>query len=41
VLRRTTNGLVEYRFDYDAYLDGDAPESNFLLQPGDTIVVPD
>lgn len=41
VLRRTSNGLVEHRFDYDAYLDGDAPESNFLLQPGDTLVVPD
>jgi polysaccharide export outer membrane protein len=41
VLRRTPNGLVEHRFDYDAYLDGDAPESNFLLHPGDTIVVPD
>jgi len=41
VLRRTANGLVEHRFDYDAYLDGDAPESNFLLRPGDTIVVPD
>ena len=41
VLRRTPNGLVEHRFDYDAYLDGDAPESNFLLERGDTIVVPD
>jgi len=41
VLRRTASGLVEHRFDYDAYLDGDAPESNFVLQPGDTIVVPD
>lgn len=41
VVRRTANGLVEHRFDYDAYLDGEAPESNFLLQPGDTIVVPD
>jgi polysaccharide export outer membrane protein len=41
VLRRTPNGLVEHHFDYDAYLDGDAPESNFLLRPGDTIVVPD
>ena len=41
VLRRTANGLVEHRFDYDAYLGGEAPESNFLLQPGDTIVVPD
>lgn len=42
VLRRTPEGLKEYRFDYDAFLRGDAPlESNFLLQPGDTIVVPD
>jgi polysaccharide export outer membrane protein len=41
VLRRTSNGLVEYRFDYDAYLDGETPSSNFLLQRGDTIVVPD
>jgi polysaccharide export outer membrane protein len=41
VLRRTPSGLVEHGFDYDAYLDGDAPESNFLLQRGDTIVVPD
>jgi polysaccharide export outer membrane protein len=41
VLRRTANGLVEHRFDYDAYLAGDAPESNFLLHAGDTIVVPD
>ncbi len=41
VLRRTANGLVEHRFDYDAYLDGEAPDGNFLLQPGDTIVVPD
>jgi len=41
VLRRTSNGLVEHHFDYDAYLKGKAPESNFLLKPGDTIVVPD
>ena len=41
VLRRTPDGLAEYGFDYDAYIDGDAPGSNFLLKPGDTIVVPD
>jgi len=42
ILRREGQGLVEYRFDYEAFLRGDAPlESNFLLQPGDTIVVPD
>jgi polysaccharide export outer membrane protein len=41
ILRRTANGIEEYRFDYDAYLAGDAPESNLLLQQGDTIVVPE
>jgi len=42
ILRRQNQGLVEYRFDYGAFLNGDAPlESNFLLHPGDTIVVPD
>ena len=42
ILRREGDGLREYRFDYDAFLRGDAPlESNFLIQPGDTIVVPD
>jgi polysaccharide export outer membrane protein len=42
ILRREASGLQEYRFDYDAFLDGRASlESNFLLQPGDTIVVPD
>jgi polysaccharide export outer membrane protein len=42
ILRQEQDGLREYRFDYDAFVRGDAPlESNFLLQPGDTIVVPD
>jgi polysaccharide export outer membrane protein len=41
ILRRTPQGIVEYQFDYDAYLAGDAPESNLLLQRGDTIVVPE
>jgi polysaccharide export outer membrane protein len=41
ILRRTANGIEEYRFDYDAYLAGRAPESNLLLQQGDTIVVPE
>lgn len=41
VLRRTQNGLVEYRFDYDAFIDGSEPEDNLVLVPGDTIVVPD
>jgi len=41
VLRNTPNGQVEYNFDYNAFIRGDAPESNLLLEPGDTIVVPD
>jgi polysaccharide export outer membrane protein len=41
ILRQTTNGLVEYRFDYGAYLAGKAPGTNIVLRAGDTIVVPD
>ena len=41
VLRRSGGGLVEYRFDYPAYLKGHAPHTNMLLQTGDTVVVPD
>jgi polysaccharide export outer membrane protein len=41
ILRRSGGGLVEYRFDYDEYLEGNDLESNMLLRPGDTIVVPD
>jgi polysaccharide export outer membrane protein len=41
VIRRTAEGSVEYHFDYGAYLDGKAHESNLLLRNGDTIVVPD
>ena len=41
VIRRSENGEVEYRFDYDAYIAGKAPGTNLLLVPGDTIVVPD
>lgn len=42
VLRQTDDGgLVEYRFDYDAYIAGKAPGTNIVLKPGDTIVVPD
>jgi polysaccharide export outer membrane protein len=41
ILRPTPQGLVEYRFDYGAYLAGKAPESNIVLRAGDTIVVPD
>jgi len=41
ILRQTQDGLVEYRFDYDAYLAGKAPGTNLVLRAGDTIVVPD
>jgi polysaccharide export outer membrane protein len=41
ILRPTRQGLVEYRFDYGAYLSGKAPGSNIVLRAGDTIVVPD
>lgn len=41
ILRPSGEGLVEYRFDYAAYLAGKAPGTNLLLRAGDTIVVPD
>ena len=41
VLREIDGLQVEYRFDYDAFIRGSAPTSNMLLEPGDTIVVPD
>lgn len=41
VLRDIDGVQVEYRFDYDAFIAGDAPNSNMVLKPGDTIIVPD
>ncbi len=41
IIRRAQEGLVAYRFDYGAYLSGDEPGTNMILQPGDTIIVPD
>ena len=32
---------IEYVFNYGAYIAGKAPESNMLLRPGDTIIVPE
>lgn len=37
---RVVRGGESYPFDYSAFMDGDAPDSNFLLAPGDTIIVP-
>ena len=42
VVRRQPDGKeIEYGFDYDAYMSGRAPNTNFLLQAGDVIYVPD
>ena len=41
ILRRNESGLTEYLFSYGAFAAGKAPGSNILLQPGDTVVVPD
>ena len=42
VVRRLPDGKeVEYRFDYDSYMKGYAPNTNFLLKSGDVIYVPD
>jgi polysaccharide export outer membrane protein len=41
ILRRSRTGLVEYTFNYGAYLSGKSPDSNILLKPDDTIVVED
>lgn len=34
-------GDESYRFDYSTFMRGETPEANFLLAPGDTIVVPE
>jgi len=41
VLRESPTGQIDYQFDYDAFISGKSPNSNMLLEPGDTIVVPD
>jgi polysaccharide export outer membrane protein len=40
VLRYIEGRELEYRFDYDAYVDGDAPGTNIVLRPDDTVLVP-
>jgi len=41
IIRPTADGgMTEYNFSYKGYLNGDL-KSNILLEPGDTIVVPD
>lgn len=41
VIRKIDGETVEYGFNYGAYTSGKAPDSNLLLMPGDTVVVPD
>jgi polysaccharide export outer membrane protein len=42
IIRRMPDGSVTaYGFNYDAFVSGAAPGSNGLLQPNDTVVVPD
>ena len=42
IIRRMPDGSVTaYGFNYDAFVGGTAPGSNGLLQPNDTVVVPD
>ena len=38
---RVLRGEESYSFDYAAFMAGQTPRSNFLLAPGDTIVVPE
>lgn len=42
LLRRTDNGGEKrIRIDYDDIVSGKTPEQNLMLEPGDTLVVPD
>ncbi|MBC8187352.1 MAG: polysaccharide biosynthesis/export family protein, partial [Proteobacteria bacterium] len=41
IMREVDGELVEYVFNYGAYSSGKAPDSNLLLRPGDTVVVPE
>jgi len=41
ILRQNGNETIEYVFNFGAFSSGKAPASNLLLQPGDTVVVPE
>jgi polysaccharide export outer membrane protein len=40
ILRKRDGKQVELPFNYREVLNGDKPEQNISLEPGDTIVVP-
>ena len=41
VRRRADGSEAEFAFDYEAYIKGNAPGTNIVLQDGDTIIVHD
>lgn len=42
IVRQNGDGTEsEYRFDYDAYIEGRAPGTNIVLKNGDLIIVPE
>jgi len=41
ILRKDGNETIEYVFSFGAFASGKAPDSNLLLRPGDTVVVPE
>ena len=41
VLRRTKSGTQTFNFDYDEVVNGENLGQNILLQPGDTVMVPE
>jgi polysaccharide export outer membrane protein len=40
ILRRIDGKELDYTFNYDAFVAGNAPGTNVLLHPGDTVLVP-
>jgi polysaccharide export outer membrane protein len=41
IREQPSGGTIEYGFNYGAYSAGKAPDSNLLLRPGDTVIVPE
>lgn len=41
IIRKVGNDTAEYGFSFGAFAAGKAPESNMILRPGDTVVVPE
>jgi polysaccharide biosynthesis/export protein len=41
IIRRLEGREIDYTFNYQAFIHGDAPGTNVRLQPGDTVIVSD